>query len=704
MSGAEFQNEFLYNLPASVMNHFTRIMDSLSRSDWILFASQVISDQTELRLLEQSPRRTDNLIHKWGCRNGTVGELLKILEGLQWFRARDIILECRHIRQFRSEQQSPLTVPPVPACQSSTATFVKESLPVPEVRLLPKPSPPPPDLDSMDSRISNIECPCANRMDPPPLSSTAMSWPFEEIQSGTCNFSPCKQIGEGGFGHVYKAVMRNTEFAVKKLKEDSHLDWNVVKESFRTEVEKLSQYRHPNIMDFVGYSIEGQTYCLIYVYMPKGSLEDRLRCEDSDALSWSQRVNVLLGTAKAIQYLHSSSPALIHGDIKSSNILLGDHLEPKLGDFGLARFCRNPNKTPGKTSTVAQTATVRGTLAYLPEEYLKDGQLGVEIDIYSFGVVMLEVLTGRQALEVNGQSRTVYLKDLVNEEEDDGRSFSKGKHSRELSYAYAAENICRKHLDPRLMSKDTPSPHGSMEISQLACQCLDRRRKKRPRMTEVFKALQNVHLGLKTSGRSTTVRLSPVSSHPSTPEPLRSDSSSLDSLTHQFSKLRPQEDTYPCLHKTVCPTLTSVVTQSSCSESELNAESWASQSSGMPCESDESQGFSQYLTGHCSRAQVTSCGACGIQSTKSSGSLVENSSQSSPNEDFSDKKVFVNPVRQRLVQKMELYEEGRILTSDLLSSGASLYPASARSYCPLADVWRFAFEALLESQILSFHI
>ncbi|XP_016411717.1 interleukin-1 receptor-associated kinase 1 isoform X3 [Sinocyclocheilus rhinocerous] len=673
MSGAEFQNEFLYNLPASVMNHFTRIMDSLSRSDWILFASQVISDQTELRLLEQSPRRTDNLIHKWGCRNGTVGELLKILEGLQWFRARDIILECRHIRQFRSEQQSPLTVPPVPACQSSTATFVKESLPVPEVRLLPKPSPPPPDLDSMDSRISNIECPCANRMDPPPLSSTAMSWPFEEIQSGTCNFSPCKQIGEGGFGHVYKAVMRNTEFAVKKLKEDSHLDWNVVKESFRTEVEKLSQYRHPNIMDFVGYSIEGQTYCLIYVYMPKGSLEDRLRCEDSDALSWSQRVNVLLGTAKAIQYLHSSSPALIHGDIKSSNILLGDHLEPKLGDFGLARFCRNPNKTPGKTSTVAQTATVRGTLAYLPEEYLKDGQLGVEIDIYSFGVVMLEVLTGRQALEVNGQSRTVYLKDLVNEEEDDGRSFSKGKHSRELSYAYAAENICRKHLDPRLMSKDTPSPHGSMEISQLACQCLDRRRKKRPRMTEVFKALQNVHLGLKTSGRSTTVRLSPVSSHPSTPEPLRSDSSSLDSLTHQFSKLRPQEDTYPCLHKTVCPTLTSVVTQSSCSESELNAESWASQSSGMPCESDESQGFSQYLTGHCSRAQVTSCGACGIQSTKSSGSLVENSSQSSPNEDFSDKKVFVNPVRQRLVQKMELYEEGRILTSDLLSSGASLY-------------------------------
>ncbi|XP_042617626.1 interleukin-1 receptor-associated kinase 1-like isoform X1 [Cyprinus carpio] len=661
MSGAEFDTEFLYILPASVMNDFTRFMDSLSHSDWILFASQVISDQTELRLLEQSPRRTEDLMHTWGCRNGTVGELLKILEGLQLFRARDIILKCRRIPEFCSEQ--PSTVPPVPACQSSTVSFVKESLPVPEIRPLPKPSPPPPDLDSVNSRISNIECLCENRVDPPPFSSTAMSWPFEEVQRCTCNFSPCKQIGEGGFGHVYKAVMRNTEFAVKKLKEDSHLDWNVVKESFMTEVEKLSQYRHPNIMDFVGYSIEGQTYCLIYVYMPNGSLEDRLRYEDSNALCWSQRVNVLLGIAKAIQYLHSCSPALIHGDIKSSNILLGNHLEPKLGDFGLARLCRNPNKTPGKTSTVAKTATVRGTLAYLPEEYLKDGQLGVEIDVYSFGVVMLEVLTGRQALEVDDQSRTVYLKDLVKEEEDDGRSFSKGKHSRELSYAHAAENICRKHLDPRLKTKDTPTPHGSMQISQLACQCLDRRRKKRPRMTEVFKALQDVHSGLKTFGRSTTVRMSPVSSHPSTPEPLRS----LDSLVHQFSNLHPQESTYPCLHKT------SAGTQSSCSESELNAESWASHSSGTPCESDESQGFSQYLTSHCSRAQATSCGACGIQSTKTSGASVKSPSQSSLNKDFSEQKVFVNPVRQQLVQKIQLYEEGRILTSDLLSSGTSLY-------------------------------
>ncbi|KAI7797941.1 interleukin-1 receptor-associated kinase 1 [Triplophysa rosa] len=656
MSGAEFDGEFLYNLPACVMNDFTRVMDSLSHSDWMLFASRVISDQTELRLLEQTSRRTETLMHKWGCRNGTVGELVKVLEDLRCFRARDVILEHVRIQQSDSDQGSSSPNPPSTAYHSSTSRNDTE---IP----LPKPGPPPPDLDSIIPKKSTTsgKCPCEDPKDSSPVSSTAMSWPLEEVQDGTCNFATSWQIGEGGFGHVYRATMRNTEFAVKKLKEDSHLDWSVLKESFRTELEKLSQYRHPNIMELVGYSIQGQTYCLIYIYMPNGSLEDRLHCEDN-ALSWSQSVNILLGTAKAVQYLHSCSPVLIHGDIKSSNVLLGDHLEPKLGDFGMARFCRNPKKTPGKTCSVAQTSTVRGTLAYLPEEYLKDGQLGVEIDVYSFGVVMLEVLTGRRALEVDGHFKNVYLKDLVIEVDDDDRIFSKGRNSQELSLQ-AAENICKKHLDPRLMTEDTPALHGSMEISKLACQCLDRRRKKRPPMTKVFKELQDLHSGLKTSGRSTIMKMSSVPSHLSTPEPLRSEDSSLDSLTNKFSKLCPQEDTCPCLHKPVFPTLTSAVTQSG--ESGWNAVSWASQSSGMPCESDESQGFSHYLSNTCSRVQPLSCD---IQRTKSGGSILDDPSQSNPNGDYSNQEVVINPVRQRLVQKMELYEEGRILTSDLLSS------------------------------------
>ncbi|XP_058244948.1 interleukin-1 receptor-associated kinase 1 isoform X1 [Hemibagrus wyckioides] len=638
MSNLTFNTDYLYNLPAAAVHEFTRVMDSLPDFDWQRFASRVICDQTELRLVQQSSRRTETLMHKWGCRNGTVGDLLTVLQDLELLRPRDIILKSRRIPQPSPVSTSSSSLPPQSFSRNSSPssslfTPIKDatrSLPIIDSKLQSKPGPPSPDLNRtcpcMPSTVLKEEKKEERSYDScaaqPLLFTTVMCWPYEEVQRGTDNFSAARQIGEGGFGHVYSASMRNTDFAVKRLKEqDSHMGWSVVKESFRTEVERLSQYRHPNIMDLIGYSVGGGTYCLIYGYMPSGSLEDRLRCEHGSALSWSQRVKVVLGSAQAIQYLHSCSPALIHGDVKSSNILLGEHLEPKLGDFGLARLCRCPSRTPGKTSSVAQTSTVRGTLAYLPDEYLKDGQLGMEIDVYSFGVVLLEVLTGRRALETSNQSKNIYLKDLVSELEDDGRSYSRKKDTRELSGSHAAENIWKNHLDRSLTSEGTSGPHGSKEIAQLACRCLDRRRKKRPPMTEVFRSLQEVHTGLETCHSTVTVRTSPASPPPphhlSGPKPLRSDNS-VDSLAHHFSKLGPQENTFCCSHHHSCPHPSSPVT---CSEESGRREgSWDSRCSSfrVPCESDDG--------------------------------------------------VIINPVRQHLVEKMTLYEEGRILTSDLFSS------------------------------------
>uniref|UniRef100_A0A4W4E652 Protein kinase domain-containing protein n=1 Tax=Electrophorus electricus TaxID=8005 RepID=A0A4W4E652_ELEEL len=632
MSNLTNSNEYIYDLPAAGMNEFTRVMDSLPLSDWLRFASQVISNQTELRLVELSSRRTETLMGKWGCRNGTVDDLLDVLQSLELLRPRDIILKCELMKEKK---------------QRFCILLLNVLFLLLENQSLPKPGPPPPHLES--GRFSSCKC----HVDRPSLFTGALSWPFEEVQQGTDNFSAVRQIGEGGFGHVYRASMKNTDFAVKRLKEGSQMGWSVVRESFTTEVERLSQYRHPNIVDLVGYSVGGGTYCLIYVYMPSGSLEDWLRCKNSTALCWMQRVNILLGSAKAIQYLHSSSPALIHGDVKSSNILLGEHLEPKLGDFGMARLCHSPSRTPGKTSTVAQTATVRGTLAYLPEEYLKDGQLGVAIDVYSFGVVVLEVLTGRRALETDKQSKTVYLKDLVTEVEDNERDFSKRKYSQETGFSQAAENICTKHLDPKLLKDGLSAPHGSREISQLACRCLDRRRKKRPLMTEVFKTVEDVYAGLKDFCRSGIVKTSPAPPHLSPPNSLRSDNCSLDSLTHRFSKLGPQEDTYCCTHKHSSPCPSSAVTHSQDPKSGRSEGSWNELHNSVhaPCESDESQGFSQ-------------CWAspCASQSNKCPGGHGDlNVSQS-------NERVVINPVRQRFVEKMALYEEGRIPTSDLLSS------------------------------------
>ncbi|MCJ8734700.1 hypothetical protein PDJAM_G00238230 [Pangasius djambal] len=687
MSNLTFNSEYLYNLPAAAVHEFTRVMDSLPDSDWLRFASRVICDQTELRLVEKSSRRTETLMDKWGCRNGTVGDLVTILQDLELLRPRDIILKWRSIPQLTSvsTSSSSLRSPSLTRHSSPPSSIftpskdVTRSLQILESKLLPKPGPPPPDLNrtcpgppsSVLKEGEKEERSCDSCAAQSPLFMGVMCWPFEEVQRGTDNFSAARQIGEGGFGHVYRASMRNTDFAVKRLKEDSHMGWSVVKESFRTEVERLSQYRHPNIMDLVGYSVGGGTYCLIYVYMPSGSLEDRLCCENGSALSWSQRVKVVLGSAKAIQYLHSCSPALIHGDVKSSNILLGEHLDPKLGDFGLARLCRNPSRTPGKTSSVAQTSTVRGTLAYLPDEYLKDGQLGTEIDIYSFGVVLLEVLTGRRALETSSQSKNVYLKDLVSELEDDGKSYSRKKDTRELYNSQAAENIWKKHLDPWLMSEGASGPHGSKEIAQLACRCLDRRRKKRPPMTEVFNTLLDVQTGLEALSRTVTVRTSPTLPHLSCPKPLRSDNS-VDSLSCQFSKLGPQENTFCCSHNHIFPHSPSTVTCSELPESGRREGSWDSRysSSRAPCESDESQGYSQYFLPTCTAQrntpQLWPGGNSHIKTTQPSSFSIVTPMPSSVTEDDG---VIINPVRQRLVEKMALYEEGRILTSDLFSSG-----------------------------------
>ncbi|XP_028820752.1 interleukin-1 receptor-associated kinase 1 [Denticeps clupeoides] len=665
---------YLYDLPPVVVSDFCRVMDTLSHSDWTRFASRVALDQTELRQIQNCEGRTDRLMNSWGNRNGTVSELLRVLEELSLFRARDIVLNWKpNAQPDRNPKPSSL----MPTCLSSLFTDptkeVTKPPTVPETKPLPEPEPPPLGMESKERVMSTVE-ECLSQpqsllsMDSPSI--RAMCWSFEEIQRGTENFSEARRIGEGGFGLVYRATMRNTDFAVKKLKEDSQLDWTILKQSFKTEVENLSIYRHPNIMDFVGYSIGGGTHCLLYVLMPNGSLEDRLHCPARTALSWQQRISILKGSAKGIQFLHSCSPKVIHGDVKSSNILLGEHLEPKLSDFGLARLCQTPSRATGKTTTVAQTMTVRGTLAYLPDEYLKDGQLGVVTDVFSFGVVMLEVLTGRKALEMSSASKAVYLKDLVSEIGDE-QTESNAKETREQTLDKAAKHICKKHLDPKL-GLSVPVPVGPVEISKLACMCLDRRRKRRPQMTEVFKQLEEVSSSQKTSCCiHATVNVSSDLPDPSPPKTLFS-SDEMGSLGREFSKLGPQEDTYYCLQIPQISSLRSSASQSSeLPKSEKIVGTWDTPvSSRIPCESDESQGYSQYSfhsgSGGNSETQWSRNENAGSYGSTAAASLQPTSAG------IPSQKVVVNPVKQRLVQKIKLYEAGFIASSDLLSSGGSM--------------------------------
>ncbi|PNJ09447.1 IRAK1 isoform 2 [Pongo abelii] len=417
---------FLYEVPPWVMCRFYKVMDALEPADWCQFAALIVRDQTELRLCERSGQRTASVLWPWINRNARVADLVHILTHLQLLRARDIITAWHPPAPLPSPSTTAPRPSSIPApaeaeawsprkLPSSASTLLSPAFPGsqthagPELGVVPSPAslrPPPPS-------------PAPSSTKPGPESSVSLlqgahpspfCWPLCEISQGTHNFSEELKIGEGGFGCVYRAVMRNTVYAVKRLKEDADLEWTAVKQSFLTEVEQLSRFRHPNIVDFAGYCAQSGFYCVVYGFLPNGSLEDRLHCRTQACppLSWPQRLDILLGTARAIQFLHQDSPSLIHGDIKSSNVLLDERLTPKLGDFGLARFSRFAGSSPSQSSMVARTQTVRGTLAYLPEEYIKTGRLAVDTDTFSFGVVVLETLAGQRAVKTHG-ARTKYL-------------------------------------------------------------------------------------------------------------------------------------------------------------------------------------------------------------------------------------------------------------------------------------------------------
>ncbi|XP_056129793.1 interleukin-1 receptor-associated kinase 1 [Lampris incognitus] len=573
-------SDFLYQLPAGLLAEFCRIMDGLSDPDWIRFASEVLSDQIDVRLAVRKERRTDWVMNQWENRNGRIGALVDLLERLHFLRARDIILGWRLSSPPPSTLQPPLPPPSEYMLKPSLYPVCPTTHPPSGSggqRPLPKPGPPPSYLVSGVQQPLQVDKSSGVTI----FGGGVMEWAYEEVHAGTQGFSPSLQLGEGGFGHVYRASMKNTTYAVKRLKQDSPSGCRLVEQSFKTEVEKLSQYRHPNIVELLGFSVEGgkNTYCLIYGFMANGSLEDRLHSLATGALSWLQRVSVLEGASRALQFLHhppERHAPLVHGDVKSSNILLDQFLVPKMGDFGLAQFCRGlSSKTGGKTgsetSYVGRTSVVQGTVAYLPDDYIQTGELGTAVDVFSLGVVLLEILTGRRALEIDKHSKTTYLKDLVLELQGGNGGVSQNQ------IKSSAAEVCRTHLDPCLQSGPAQDsgparagvpveagfsgPAGCIEVAALACRALDRRRKKRPHMTEVFQKLQDLLNNLRTSP-------------PQPPTPSLSLDSSLGSSSQQLDKVGPLEDTY-CLQNPCCLP-------------------------SSPCETDESQGFSQYqaFSGH----------------------------------------------------------------------------------------------------------
>ncbi|XP_073012938.1 protein kinase STUNTED-like [Typha latifolia] len=222
-------------------------------------------------------------------------------------------------------------------------------------------------------------------------SSTCTVFSYKELAHMTTNFSSEKMIGKGGNGSVYKGqTSNNKELAVKILKPSDE-----ILKDFVSEIEIVSSLHNKNIISLIGFCYENDCLMLVYEYLPKGSLEETLHGakEDKIAFSWAKRHKVAVGIAQALDYLHGSgnNQPVIHRDVKSSNILLSDDFEPKLSDFGLALWA-------SASASYATCNDVAGTFGYLAPECFMYGKVDEKIDVYAFGVVLLELISGRKPI------------------------------------------------------------------------------------------------------------------------------------------------------------------------------------------------------------------------------------------------------------------------------------------------------------------
>ncbi|XP_021749674.1 G-type lectin S-receptor-like serine/threonine-protein kinase At4g27290 [Chenopodium quinoa] len=211
---------------------------------------------------------------------------------------------------------------------------------------------------------------------------------FDVIAKATDHFSFSNKLGEGGFGPVYKGVLSNgQEIAVKRLSKDSRQGLD----EFKNEVIFIAKLQHRNLVKLMGCCIEADERLLIYEYMPKKSLDCYIYDPTSiDLLDWPKRLEIIMGIARGLLYLHQDSRLrIVHRDLKASNILLDSQMNPKISDFGLARsFIGNEDE--------AQTKRVVGTYGYMPPEYTVDGLFSVKSDVFSFGVLILEIVSGKK--------------------------------------------------------------------------------------------------------------------------------------------------------------------------------------------------------------------------------------------------------------------------------------------------------------------
>ncbi|XP_042379701.1 probable serine/threonine-protein kinase At1g01540 [Zingiber officinale] len=283
---------------------------------------------------------------------------------------------------------------------------------------------------------------------------------LKELQAATDMFADENVIGEGGYGIVYHGILEDqTQVAVKNLLNNR----GQAEREFKVEVDAIGRVRHKNLVRLLGYCAEGAHRMLVYEYVDNGNLERWLHgnIEPSSPLTWAIRMNIVLKTAKGIMYLHEGlEPKVVHRDIKSSNILLDKQWNPKVSDFGLAKLLGS------ERSYV--TTRVMGTFGYVAPEYASTGMLNERSDVYSFGILIMEIISGRNPVDYNRAPGEVNLVEWI-------KTMVTNRKTEEV-------------LDPKLPEK--PSSRALKKTLLVALRCVDPDAQKRPKIGHVIHMLE----------------------------------------------------------------------------------------------------------------------------------------------------------------------------------------------------------------------
>ncbi|KAJ3702801.1 hypothetical protein LUZ61_006506 [Rhynchospora tenuis] len=309
-----------------------------------------------------------------------------------------------------------------------------------------------------------------------PQLNGARYFSFEELKKYTDNFSENNKIDEDAFGKVYKGYCTDgLVVAVKRAKKD----YLFSTKEFQIEIEVLSKIHHKSVSRLVGFCREQGEHVLVYEYISKGSLKDNLAGKGGMYLNWKKRLQIALDSARGLAYLHElANPPIIHGHVKSENIMLDENLNAKVADFGFSRLViemenEHVSSQVKRTLEYVESADniIRGTYGYVAPEYLECGVFSDKSDVYGFGVVMLELITARNAFEYGTDENTVLVTDVKrafdqNDQEYDG---------------------LKKIIDPKIIKQVRNVALRS--FAQLALKCVEYSALDRPSMYEIMKEI-----------------------------------------------------------------------------------------------------------------------------------------------------------------------------------------------------------------------